>query len=218
MGSRYECFWLEPTSKAVDFFCRYSPVRYLRNSDGTLVKNAKGSAIIDESHNRSCAAGKSYCNAVNTGGIVELRNEPSVMSFSPPDELRDDIRWPTKCEYCEEEFAEDDAWQSGQRKLFERKDTGELVTLNDAPYGAMWNADWFDYKTLDGLVIVVKTPGGDWVVDGPCRDGTGWQRSGNPPKITVRPSIGIGQGRKRRWLYHGFLTNGVLEACGDSET
>ena len=80
-----------------------------------------------------------------------------------------------------------------------------------------------DYHGPDGRCLVLKTPAGDWMIDGPSRNngitGAGWTRTGDPPNITVRPSIGMGDGKgKGRWKYHGHLNNGVLEACNDSET
>ena len=90
-----------------------------------------------------------------------------------------------------------------------------------APVGAMWNADWlhgcrFGWdraldRNADGLVLQVRTPGGDWLIDGPAlRDGVpygdGWTRTGTAPDITATPSIVLGR-------YHGWLKAGWLEEC-----
>jgi len=62
------------------------------------------------------------------------------------------------------------------------------------------------------LVVALPCVGGgrvDWCVDGPCwKDGKvygdGWDVSGEPPLITVAPSINI------IGAYHGFIQNGVI--------
>jgi hypothetical protein len=60
------------------------------------------------------------------------------------------------------------------------------------------------WRGPDGRCLVLKTPAGDWVIDGPASGGGRWERTGVPPLITARPSILIpGQ-------YHGWLTAGVL--------
>lgn len=76
-----------------------------------------------------------------------------------------------------------------------------------APAGAM-------YFTRSGG-LVVRTPGGDWHVDGPSKNGGRWTRSGEPPNVTANPSIlqqnpSVYCGTRE---YHGFLRNGVLEEC-----
>lgn len=58
--------------------------------------------------------------------------------------------------------------------------------------------------------LVVRLPGPvDWCVDGPpWRDGKptgdGWDVTGEPPTITVSPSINIGG------IYHGYIQGGVI--------
>jgi len=43
------------------------------------------------------------------------------------------------------------------------------------------------------------------------QEGHGWTITGEAPKLTVSPSLGIGQGQNgRRWHYHGYLKDGVL--------
>lgn len=89
--------------------------------------------------------------------------------------------------------------------------------LSRAPVGAMWDADYLHgcHETSglvydrheDGIVLVVRCPGGDWVVDGPSNTGGAWERSGTVPNVTVTPSI------LQRGKYHGFLRDGYLEEC-----
>lgn len=111
-----------------------------------------------------------------------------------------------------------------QERLWKRVDTGEERMLRDFPAGAMWFADWLEdfHVGPDGRCLVVKTPGGDWVIDSRASNCTlpndkehkCWIRHGTAPDITVDKngktcaagagSIGIG-------TYHGFLRNGHLE-------
>lgn len=89
-------------------------------------------------------------------------------------------------------------------------DAGE--TIDPAPVGAMWDADWFAGSAFgglkydryaDGVVLCVRTPGGDWLVDGQSSSGGCWMRTGIIPKVTVTPSI-------LQPNYHGWLRDGHL--------
>jgi len=129
------------------------------------------------------------------------------------DYRHDDPRWPTACE-CGYRFAEDDHRFIAQDPIYRRTDTGERLVLDEAPAGAMWFADWYpeEWRGPDGHTLVVKTPGGDWIVDRPAADGKGWDRHGEPPRVTARPSIGFPD-KSGGWRYHGWLTDGVLVEC-----
>lgn len=81
----------------------------------------------------------------------------------------DDPRWPARCG-CGYEFQEGDQWCADPDTLFRRSDSGELITLDAAPAGAMWFAPWFsdhpEYTGPDGNTLVVRCPPGhDWIVD-----------------------------------------------------
>lgn len=110
-----------------------------------------------------------------------------------------------------------------------RVDTGEVFkSFSDAPPGAMVDCTWHHdaarpeaevltkvreaggvhkvfglRKHPDGRVIMVKTPGGDWLIDQISSQGSFWTRTGEPPNITASPSIICGS-------YHGWLRNGEL--------
>lgn len=130
-----------------------------------------------------------------------------------------DERWPEACAACGYEFAQEDPWQLHLRDLYKPVDLerfeelpqelefGRLTTLQEAPPGAMWHAWWLTPHSRtedpDGLSLVVKTPDGfDWHIDGTASYGQpGWEREGEPPNITVSPSIGTPN-------YHGFLVDG----------
>jgi hypothetical protein len=57
-------------------------------------------------------------------------------------------------------------------------------------------------------VLVVRTPAGDWWVDGMI-EGPGWQRTGTPPYVSAKPSIILIRGALE---YHGWLQDGLLRA------
>lgn len=90
-------------------------------------------------------------------------------------------------------------------------DAGE--TIEPAPIGAMWDADWFAGlkhdsglrfdRNPDGIVLCVRAPGGDWLVDGPSSGGGSWSRTGTIPNVTATPSI-------LQPSYHGWLREGCL--------
>lgn len=185
MSRRIRCFFLTPVEKSNVILRRY------RSSD-----------------KEKCPGPFGYCT---TGVVIEVIDKVSNYFRIVPDEMKSDPRWPKACEHCGYIFQPEDHWQWGDRQLYERSDTKELIELNGAPVGAMWNADWLagSHKIKsrpDGLILCVKTPGGDWVIDGGSSNGNGWERTGTPPDITANPSIVCGK-------YHGWLRNGWLEEC-----
>jgi len=112
-----------------------------------------------------------------------------------------------------------------------RKDTGERHKhIRDFAVGAMWFADWlkqgkggygWDWDNQDTPPLVVKTPGGDWVIDSRASNCTMkddklhrcWVRHGEPPIITVDKSgntCAAGAGSIMCGSYHGFLRDGHL--------
>lgn len=149
--------------------------------------------------------------------------------------MREDVpagsAWPTHCE-CGYEFQEGDEWQVFSEALYRRVDTGEIVTLRDAPPGAMWDAFWIhDVKGgfmfgqgADGIVLMVKLPNGnDWCVDQRASNCTMpnddnhrcWCRHGDPRTGNVHvdkscTTCQAGAGSIQSGDYHGFLHNGEL--------
>lgn len=144
----------------------------------------------------------------------------------------DDPRWPPHCP-CGYPFADDDEWQVNTDRLYRRQDTGELVSLRDAPAGAMWDAFWMPERMRgpDGRSIVVRLPNGrDWMPDSPARNCTRpgedhdcWCRHGEPPNLTVdktpepgRSTCQAGAGSiasgtaGEPGYWHGFLRGGLL--------
>lgn len=154
----------------------------------------------------------------------------------------DDPRWPTHCA-CGYAFQADDTKQVFDRQLHSGAPDGKLYTLQDAPVGAMWDAEWMRHGDTadgpwtgpDGMTLVVKTPGGDWVVDSECsnctrtqytqvdertRRWTGrthycWVRTGDPRTGVVHVSkdgntCAAGAGSIGIGGFHGFLHHGEL--------
>lgn len=192
--SKIKCFWLEPTSHAQVALRRYKGY----GKEGPCP-----------------ASGLKYHNASVV--VVPMMDKPLSEKYDQgdlehEDYLHSDLRWPKVCP-CGYEFQDEDSWQVNTQRLYSNPEMNRLITIDDAPVGAMWDAWWYDHKGPDGRCIVVRTPGGDWIVDYPCNDGRGWTRTGEPPDLTVRPSIAIGDTPGRGWKYHGFLTDGYLVEC-----
>jgi hypothetical protein len=210
-----ECFLIEPTDQYWRMLRRY---------------------VSDL--NRPCpACPDAYHNAEVLIDTVEAESHPTT---SDDPAMRDDPRWPTTCDRCDYTFVETDERQVSHDQQYVDRRTGLVYTIHGshhvprphvpieaAPDGAIWRATWYEdmpeFTGSDGHSYIVRTPGGDWAVDGPSTDhasrpqpkrtGGGWQRHGSPPFLTVRPSILLGKKPDGSWTYHGFLTNGFLEEC-----
>lgn len=202
---RDKCFWLEPSGIAAVSLRRFRFSQgYVKDSMGI-----KDYGKVDPDYYK-CANGYG-CNAHVVIGQEPYEAGVSVNSRTH-EVPKDDPQWPKVCEVCGRAFEDGDEWQRNSSQLY-RRDTGELFLLATAPVGAMWDAQWYkDYKGykkhVDGIMLVVKTPGGDWCVDGPSypNHGPGWERVGTIPEVTASPSILMPR-------YHGWLKNGWLEEC-----
>lgn len=192
-----QCFFLEPSDQVEISLRRYAS---LSKCDRSGYHNA--SVVIDRDLqiNVSDVHGDSFSHA--------------------------DQRWPKTCA-CGYEFGPNDQWQYNPHTLYRRADNGELMTLGDAPDGAMWFAPWYgdvpEWRGPDGLTLVVRVPKKhDWIVDSRASNCTMpqdnvhkcWVRHGSPPNITVDKngntcSAGAGSIAVPGW--HGFLRNGYLE-------
>ena len=143
-----------------------------------------------------------------------------------------DPRWPAKCDYCDYQFTAEDHWQRFSRRIYKRADTGEETTLSEAPVGACWDADWIAegrtgfYVGDDGRCLVVRTPGGEWMIDARASNCTMpddnkhkcWVRHGKPEDGTLHVdknglTCAAGAGSIVIKDYHGFLHNGKLTNC-----
>lgn len=137
-------------------------------------------------------------------------------------------RFPVKCETCNYEFAPDDEYQIFKRRLYHRVDKkhSNLFSLEESEVGAIWRAEWYEdnYKGADGKCYVVKTPGGDWIIDSVASNCTMpddkihkcWVREGEAPNFTVGKTgytCAAGAGSILINNYHGFLHGGELVGC-----
>ena len=201
------CFWLEPTERIR---------RHLRRSAAHRAPQAEtGPCPLSEQGLHQAWARIEDAEATWSAPDETVGGRKTLKTYDVADFIGDK-RWPKACP-CGYKFRDDDDRQVVSDLIYRRADTGQEMTLRDAPPGALWDAWWLrgtpigttTYGGPDGRVITIKTPAGPWVVDGPPVDQPEqmWTRTGEPPKITVRPSIRIGSPLR----YCAFLTNGVLQ-------
>jgi len=193
MPSRVRCFLLTPTDEVVVVlrrfgrFCAEVPPRC-----GRQAPRYPGAEV----------ATFDYHDAV-----VEIGREVGSLDAGCDGErdisdiAHDDPRWPTICA-CGYAFVEDDHWQEWRDRRYRRSDTGDLVTISNAPAGALYDSG--GHSDGQSLRIMCKTPAGEWLIGNPQR---AWTWTGSLPDITVTPSIAIGDPRR----FHAVLTNGWLE-------
>ena len=199
-----KCFWLEPTDKER---------RYLRRYQG----------------NSKCSGTMSYHNAMvfaeDSKEVMDETVRHWVDDGKTVKDFEGDPRWPTHCP-CGYEFQESDERQLFGSHIYRRVDTGEEMTLRDAPEGAMWDATWYHdlgegWCGDDGKAIICRVPTNhDWHIDGPCSNCTRpnephkcWVRHGEPPNLTVDKNgntCAAGAGSILTSTWHGFLQNGEL--------
>lgn len=196
-----KCFLLKPTMKARAW------LRCYRDGDCAL--------SLHGYHNVKNGIEDIDLIASATPGVIEplhgLRHDPN------------DARWPSECA-CGMSFMERDR-HLFYRQLYEAPD-GQQYTIEDAPVGAMWFADWMKgmYCGPDGRALYVMTPGGEWLIDGKANNCTMpddsvhkcWVRHGEAPDITVDKNghtCAAGAGSIAIGNYHGFLQNGYLTCC-----
>lgn len=75
---------------------------------------------------------------------------------------------------------------------------------------------WVMYVRCPGCREVIRCDLSQDPQEDPRRgyEGTYWYWNGDYDKPTLKPSIGVTHHEdKGRWRWHGFLTNGRLEAC-----
>jgi len=133
--------------------------------------------------------------ALDEGG--EIADADSVEQW-----IRAVDSWPTICG-CGYLFVESDEKTLRTERIFAAPGVG-LTTIANAPVGAMW---WDEPSVeKERPHLWVKLPGGlDFDLDGRSSGGGGWKRRGNPPDVTVTPSIAVPG-------YHGWVTGGYVSA------
>lgn len=209
--ARIQCFLLEDTGKQQISLRRYR--HHVDADEATHCPDVPGKYSY---HNALAYIGEELTEHDKDGYVQNgLKKVP-----------HDHPRWPTQCS-CGYTFREEDEWQRSTETIYRRADTGEEMTTRDAPAGAMWYARWHDHWcTPQGKhALVVKTPGGEWIVDSQASNCTMkddvkqekhhcWVLHGEPPLVTVDKngaSCAAGAGSIQCGNYHGFLRNGFLE-------
>lgn len=163
-----------------------------------------------------CAVHGSYHHAE-----YRIADEPEIAG-DRPGSIRgsgehdpDDPRWPATCA-CGYRFSSYDPKQLSMDRLYLRvvpidpSVAQTPFTLTEAPAGALWDANWFGdtWAGPDGRCLCIKLPfGHEWLIDGPSSNGGGWSRKGDPPNITVDPSIQV---RSERGDFHGWVRDGYI--------
>ena len=169
---------------------------------------------------KPCTAGF-YHEAKTLIGLASLTIDAEGNWYvNMPQPPHTDPRWPVQCA-CGYGFADEDNWQLSSSRLYKRQDTGAELTLDEAEPGMLWEAPWYvdtGWHGDDGRSYVMRLPGGgEWAIDAVSTSGGRWQRTGEAPRFTVRPSI-LSYGSATRKRYHGFLTDGVLSDDLEGQT
>lgn len=210
MPSEHPCFLLVPVGDVEVSLRRYE--RLTRDRPPTTCSAPKrpkfpGDAFPSSHgyHNAEVVIGREPGPLTHTtldpGNLISTTDQPAIDVHDP--------RWPTHCE-CGYAFLPTDNRQTERDRLYRRADCadGELVTIDKAPVGAMWQAVWYAafgekyHRHAPDECLEIRTPAGNWIIDGPANNGDGWTRTGTIPMIVVRPSIGIGVPVQRM---HGWL-------------
>lgn len=140
-----------------------------------------------------------------------------------------------KCERCGSLFEPTRSNGSGFSPHYRRLDTGELGDLKSFGPGAMFYADYMEFRERaegdntwvgpDGRALMVICPDGKtWHIDSTAKNCTRkedkrhkcWVREGVPPMITVGKNgdtCSAGAGSIDTGTWHGFLRQGVFTQC-----
>lgn len=160
---------------------------------------------------RTCPLRPNNYGYHNAGLNLGVMVEETLQEYAPLEP--NDPLWPRECA-CGYVFEPHDDRLFFTKELWRAPD-GQEWTLDEAPYGAMWDAYWMSnsietepgglWMGEDGLCLVVKTPSGEWWLDGPGADGRtrGWNRTQVDHHLTVTPSVTL-RGQTFR-LTDGYL-------------
>lgn len=195
--TKHRCFMLTPTNRAA---------RWLRRTTGA-----------NELDVRLCEP-LGYHEAmvrIEDGEIIEA--EDGGISIDPMEWPDYDPRWPERCGHCDYEFTGICGGQLFYEQIFLTPDGREVIwrdpqyplpSIACAPVGAMRHCPWLakelKFVGPDGLSLSVMTPAGPWEIDSQYPTCGRWSRTGQPPNVTVSPSIHFVD------RYHGLLREGYL--------
>lgn len=199
MPSKHRCFMIEPTEEVVVTLRRFS---FKTKCSRRLPRYPGGDVVLFEVHDVEVEV------SVEVGTLEACIDGDMTQRTI----ARDDPRWPTTCG-CGYVFVEADEKQECHIRLYRRTDTGELTTLRNAPVGALYDSGTLSdvdgyQRNGAGMSLVLKTPAGEWTIDGPASNGPGWTRTGTPPDLVVTPSIGIGSPQRMHGWLGGFNGKG----------
>jgi hypothetical protein len=189
MGSRIECFWLEPTEMGRSELRRYEKIEYNPMPPPSCPQNPM----------------KHHDTTVYLEDIPYPFDPQGLLGYGRDDVDHSDPHWPTVCDVCGTPFKDTDNWQHNVSRLFKGAPDGKLYTTRTMPPGSMYDAEWWPDKGPDGIALCVVLPpngGADYWHPDEKRQG-GWTRTGTIPKITCHPSILTPR-------YHGWLRDGWL--------
>ena len=191
---RIRCFLLEPTEAI-----RRSLRRFVYSSEA------------------KCSNPGGYHDAMVR---IEDASSPALDRMRERDWPHDDDRWPKACS-CGYIFQEFDQWQVFDERFWRRTDNGEILSLRDAPAGAIWNAHWWpDDCKVDGQYLICRVPPRhEWTIDGranncdsPCavcrvpyKDHKGKDHNYTDSRPT-----------HRCWVRHGVAPDLTIDKAGDT--
>lgn len=191
--------------------------------DGTALFVAQPTGIYRRTLRRFSFSNRRHCPRNPTWGCDATRLIGHVLGDGLLDRStfiwpRDDPRWPAACAACGQPFQLTDEWQMNENELFRCPNGYEFSMWGggrEMPAGAMVRAHWWDTINSHPQRVTpwwVALPNGhQWIT---CQEATGggyWTVTGEPPNITVSPSIHAAPGSPKSW--HGFIRNGRLEGC-----
>jgi hypothetical protein len=189
MGSKIECFWLEPIELGASTLRRYEKC----DSYGSCPQNRM----------------RIHDTTVAIGEVPYPFGKERYTGYGADDVPHDHPQWPKVCETCGYVFKDTDVWQHNVHRLFKGAPDGKLYSTRNMPPGAMYDAFW-SVKGPDGIALAVVLPpdgGYDvWHPDANSSNGTPWTRTGTVPKVTCSPSVQTPR-------YHGHLRDGFLVEC-----
>lgn len=176
--------------------------RFNYGSKGKVCPGRPSSAEFPQGH-----------DATNTIGFVPADDAERVHGDNWP---HDDEHWPSKCDHCDYVFEDEDEWQRNDNPMYRRPDGVEFAlwgSLKDVPAGTVMRLPWADeymsarHPQRTPSWRVQLPDGGEWVTSQQASGGGFWTIEGEPPMMTVTPSIWHNQSSGG---WHGWIRNGEL--------